>query len=200
MLWYVKGLGIIHSPFPASRAAHRALGEDLAEDGVVFIFVDVVDADMSVERELMSDLRGCGWLHWCDAKGWDLPLKIVGAGVFVLLVWTEGTDVAWGVVDEAVAHHFIFALEAFSAKGARTAVYGTEVRAVLGVDVCVGAEGVDVRGFAFLYFFLVWLTLVDTGFGKVQLYSRGGCTCSYLLGRSGGSHVHPCPRRLVLLG
>jgi hypothetical protein len=33
----------------------------------------------------------------------------------VLLVWTEGTDIAWGIVNETMAHHFILALEAFAA-------------------------------------------------------------------------------------
>jgi hypothetical protein len=56
-----------------------------------------------------------------------------------------------------VAHHFIFALEAFSAEGARTAVYWTEVGAVLGVDICVGAGGV--RGvFGGLVYVLFLLT------------------------------------------
>lgn len=57
----------------------------------------------------------------------------------MLLVWTEGTDVAWGVVYEAMAHHFILALEAFPAECARTALYWAEVWAILGVHVCMRA-------------------------------------------------------------
>jgi len=56
-----------------------------------------------------------------------------------------------------VAHHFIFALEAFSAEGARTPVYGTEVWAVLGVDVCVGAGGVRI----FFVLFLILFCLLE---------------------------------------
>jgi hypothetical protein len=66
-----------------------------------------------------------------EARMWYEPLKIVGSRVFVLLVRTEGTDVAWGVVNEAMAHHFIFALESFSAGCAWTALYWAEMRAVL---------------------------------------------------------------------
>ena len=66
-------------------------------------------------------------------------MKIVGSRVFVLLVRTERAGVARGAVDETVAHHFVFAFEAFSAVGARTSTYWTEVRAVLGVHICVRA-------------------------------------------------------------
>lgn len=51
----------------------------------------MVYTDVSVRVcELMSDYSGYGRYK---------PLKIIGARVFVLLVWTEGTDVARGVVD-----------------------------------------------------------------------------------------------------
>jgi hypothetical protein len=80
---------IVHPSFSPAGATKRPLREDLSENGIVFIFVDVMYTDMS--------------------------LKIVRSRVFVLLVWTEGTDVAWGVVHEAMAHHFILALETFPA-------------------------------------------------------------------------------------
>lgn len=44
-----------------------------------------------------------------------LPLEIVWSRVSVLPLWTERTDIAWAVVDEAVADHFVFAFEAFAA-------------------------------------------------------------------------------------
>lgn len=63
----------------------------MTENGIIFVFVDVVYTDVSVRVcELMSDYSGYGRYK---------PLKIIGARVFVLLVWTEGTDVARGVVD-----------------------------------------------------------------------------------------------------
>lgn len=40
--------GIIHSSLPTASTAHRALSENLTENGVVFVFVDVVNADVSV--------------------------------------------------------------------------------------------------------------------------------------------------------
>jgi hypothetical protein len=57
----------------------------------------------------------------------------------VLAIRTVWTHIAGGIVDEAVADHFVFALKALAAFGARAAVDGTVVRPVLGVDVCVGA-------------------------------------------------------------
>lgn len=39
---------IIHSSLPTASTAHRALSENLTENGVVFVFVDVVNADVSV--------------------------------------------------------------------------------------------------------------------------------------------------------
>lgn len=51
----------------------------------------------------------------------------------------EGTDVAWAVVDEAVADHFVLAFEAFAAFGAGAACDWAVVRAVLAVDVLVRA-------------------------------------------------------------
>lgn len=62
----------------------------MAEDGIVFVFVDVVDADMSVRGELMSDSRGCGRYK---------PLEIIWTWVFVLLIRAEGADVTGGIMD-----------------------------------------------------------------------------------------------------
>jgi hypothetical protein len=55
----------------------------------------------------------------------------------VRAVLAERALVARRGVDEAVALHFVLALEAY--RGARAAVDGAEVRAVEGVDCCVGA-------------------------------------------------------------
>lgn len=73
----------------------------------------------------------------------DVPLEVVGTGIPVLAFGAEGTDVAWGLVNEAVADHFVFALEAAAAWSSRTAGDAAEVGADFGVDVLVGA--VDVR-------------------------------------------------------
>ena len=58
-------------------------------------------------------------------------------------IGTEGADVARAVVHEAVADHFVLALEALAAFGARAARHGAVVRAGGGVDVCVGAGWVS---------------------------------------------------------
>lgn len=58
----------------------------------------------------------------------------------MLLVGTERTHVAWGVVHQAMSHHFILTLEAFPTHTPRTAIYRTEMRPVLRVDIGMGAE------------------------------------------------------------
>lgn len=57
----------------------------------------------------------------------------------MLLVWTERTYVARGVVDEAVAHHFVFAFKAFTSEGPGAAFYWAKMRSVLGVHIGVRA-------------------------------------------------------------
>jgi hypothetical protein len=42
-------------------------------------------------------------------------------------------------VDETVAHHFIFAFEAFTSEGAWAAFYWAEMGSILGVHIGVGA-------------------------------------------------------------
>lgn len=66
-----------------------------------------------------------------------IPLKIVRPRIFVLLIWTERTDVARGVVHEAMSHHFILALESFPADSTGTSFLRTEMWSVLGMHVCM---------------------------------------------------------------
>lgn len=63
----------------------------------------------------------------------------------MLLIGTERTHIAWGIMHQAVAHHFIFALESFPAYASWTTFYGTEMRSVLRVHVGMGAIGLYVR-------------------------------------------------------
>lgn len=68
------------------------------------------------------------------------PLQIVRPGILVLALGAEGTHVARTVVHEAVADHFILALEAFAALGALAALDGAVVRAHGAVDVAVRTD------------------------------------------------------------
>jgi hypothetical protein len=45
----------------------------------------------------------------------DVSLQIVRSRVLMFSIRTERTDVAGGIVDEAVSDHFVFPLEAFAA-------------------------------------------------------------------------------------
>lgn len=57
-------LGHVGAATAATRAAFGSLGQDLAEERVVFAFVDVVDADVSGESVWWpgEDRLGKGWL------------------------------------------------------------------------------------------------------------------------------------------
>jgi hypothetical protein len=55
----------------------------------------------------------------------------------VLAVGTERAHIARGFVHQAVADHFVFALETFAGAGARAAGDGAVVRPRLGVNGCV---------------------------------------------------------------
>jgi hypothetical protein len=107
------------------------LGEDVAEFGVVALFVDVMDPYMSTIAFSISLHSKCGS---CAER---LPLQIIGSRILVFSVWTEWTHIARRLMHEAVAYHFVFAFEAFSAFGTGTASDWAVVRPVLRVDVCV---------------------------------------------------------------
>jgi hypothetical protein len=62
----------------------------------------------------------------------------------MLPIGTKRTHIPRRLMHEAVPNHFVFALEAFSAFGARAAADGAVVWAGLGVYVCVGTMK-DVR-------------------------------------------------------
>jgi hypothetical protein len=66
-------------------------------------------------------------------------LEIIGSRILVFAIRTKWTDIAGRLMHEAVADHFVLALEAFAAFGADTAGDGAVVWAVLEVHVCVGA-------------------------------------------------------------
>lgn len=104
----------------------------MSEDGVVFVFIDVVDSDVS--NQATDQSMGLEVL----VKSYT-PLKIIWSGVFMLLIGTERTDVAWGIMHQAMAHHLILALESFPTYATLTAFYGTEMRSILRMHVCMRA-------------------------------------------------------------
>ena len=56
----------------------------------------------------------------------------------MLLVRTEWTDVAWGVMYQAMSHHFILALESFASDTTRATIHRTEMWPVLRVYIGMG--------------------------------------------------------------
>jgi hypothetical protein len=68
-----------------------------------------------------------------------MPLQVIRPRILVLSVGTKRTHIPGARVHEAVADHFVFALEAFAAFGTGAAGDGAVVRARLGVHVGVGA-------------------------------------------------------------
>jgi hypothetical protein len=44
-----------------------------------------------------------------------IPLEIVRSRISVLALWAEWTNVAWAVVHQTMADHFVLTLEAFAA-------------------------------------------------------------------------------------
>jgi hypothetical protein len=63
----------------------------------------------------------------------------------MLLIGTERTHIAWRIMHQAMAHHFILALESFPAYASWTTIYGTEMRSVLGMHVGMGAGVPHIR-------------------------------------------------------
>lgn len=122
----------IHPSPSSSRTAYGPLGEDLAEDRVVFVFIDVVNSDVPEIGGQLVCPKGSIYQYYT-------PLKIIWPRILVLLIGTEGADIAWRVMDQTMSHHLILAFKPFPACTARTAVYGTEMGSVLGMHVCMGA-------------------------------------------------------------
>lgn len=97
-------VAVVRSTCPSSATATsalRTLREDLAQLGVVFVLVYVVNPHMS--------------------------LKIIRSGILVLSIWTERTHVARRLVNQAMSNHFIFPLKPFSTFCSWAAPNGTEV-------------------------------------------------------------------------
>lgn len=92
-----------------------------------------------------------------------LPLQIVRSRVFVLLVWTEWAYISRRIMDEAVSDHLILPFESFPAGSTRTASYGTEMRTILRMNICMGAVhaislgyGAGTRETAYFNRYCVW--------------------------------------------
>lgn len=73
------------------------------------------------------------------AKPSHIPLKIIRTWIPVITVWTKGTDVSGGIVDEAMPDHFVLPLEAFPSLASRAslnrAVVWTGRRMNIGVRI-----------------------------------------------------------------
>ena len=68
-----------------------------------------------------------------------VPLEVIWSGVAVGAVRAERAHVAGRAVGQAVADHFVFALEALAALGAGAAGYGAVMRSIRRVGGRVGA-------------------------------------------------------------
>jgi hypothetical protein len=78
--------------------------------------------------------------HFQDLeRRFNSPLKIVWPRIFMLLIRTEGTYIAWRVMHQAMPHHFILALEPFPTQPTWTPIHRTEMRPVLRVHICMRA-------------------------------------------------------------
>jgi hypothetical protein len=80
----------------------------------------------------MGDMAG-------RAKSSHVPLKIIRPWISVITVWTKGTDVSGGIVNEAMPNHFVLSLETFPSLASRTslnrAVMWTGRRMNIGVRI-----------------------------------------------------------------
>lgn len=101
------------APTTAPAASFGPLRQDVAEKRIVLVLVDVVNPHVS--------------------------LQIVWPRILVISLWTEWTDVARRIVDQAMANHFILPLEAFATFATTTARDRAVVRAGLAVDIGVRA-------------------------------------------------------------
>lgn len=97
------------------------LSKDFAQHWVVFVFVNVVNSNMS--------------------------LQVIGSRVFVFPIWTKRADVARRIMDQSVPNHLVLPLESLASLTARTsldrAVVWTGRRMHIGVRVkkILGLEG-----------------------------------------------------------
>ncbi|OWP00770.1 hypothetical protein B2J93_8461 [Marssonina coronariae] len=117
---------------PASTWAFGALGQDVAQLGVVFVSVTVVDSHVPTQHQQLDSLRSS-----CRERDKKLPLKVIRAWILVLSVRAEGTHVAGRVVDEAVPDHLVFSLEPLPALASGAAFDAAVVGAVLGMYIGV---------------------------------------------------------------
>jgi len=56
-----------------------------------------------------------------------MSLEIIRSRITVLLIWAKRANIAGRVVNEAVADHFIFALETLSTYTSRAVLHGTVI-------------------------------------------------------------------------
>lgn len=68
-----------------------------------------------------------------------LPQEIIRTGIFVLLLRTKWAYVSRRVMHEAMSDHLVLALKTLAANTSGTPLNRAEVRAVLGVDIGMGA-------------------------------------------------------------
>lgn len=71
----------------------------------------------------------------CFYVGSSLPLEVVRTRISVLLVRTEGADVARRIVNQTVPNHLVFPFESIATWPSWAAWLGTEMRSKLGMDV-----------------------------------------------------------------
>ena len=75
-----------------------------------------------------------------DTTGVSAPLQIIRSRILVFAIRAERTHIARRLMHEAMADHFVFALEALAALGARAALHGAVVRSVLRVHIRMRAR------------------------------------------------------------
>lgn len=89
------------APSPPAIRSVWPLRQDVAEEGVVFVFIDVVYPHM--------------------------PLQIVRPGILVFAIRAERAHIPRRLVDQAVPDHLILALEALAALASRASLDGAVV-------------------------------------------------------------------------
>jgi hypothetical protein len=72
-----------------------------------------------------------------------LPLKIIRSRVLVLSIWTERTDISWGVVNETVTDHLVFSLEASTSFSPRASLDRAIMWSDGGVNIGMGTISIS---------------------------------------------------------
>ena len=67
----------------------------------------------------------------------NIPLEVIWPRILVLSFWTERTSVSSRSVDETVPDHFVLPFETFSALPTEAPSYGTEVRPIFAMYICM---------------------------------------------------------------